>query len=133
MSSKQRAQDLVTGVLDNDALEFHARFNAIVGTMAAAAERGDAELGQLRTFLTPAGADTDAYRGGVGQYFRVMAETGNHRRALRAAAQFAGLETPPEDTGPVDKIANRVHAALDNGGNAGGVRGAIRSLTERRH
>lgn len=113
-TTRPLCQSAVRDVLESGEIEFHVQYNMIVAMMNRLADEGNDDFGQLRAFITPLGETADAYRGAVGAYMRTMAETGNHPRAMRAAATFAGLELPAEDRGPIDKLFDRAQRSLDN-------------------
>lgn len=120
-TTRPACQTAVRDVLESGEIEFHVQYNTIVAMMNRLAKEGNDDFGQLRTFLTPLGEDTDAYRGAVGAYMRTMADTGNHNRALRAAAEFADLEAPSEDLGPIDRVFNAVQSRLDRPNGNGAI------------
>lgn len=118
-NSRQICQAAVTAVLESRTIEFHVQYDTVVAMMNDAADDGNADFGQLRTFLTPLGETTDAYRGAIGTYMRVMARTGNHLRSLEAAAEYANLESPAGDRGPFDRAAAAFQSKFDQPGSTG--------------
>lgn len=135
-STRELCQDAVSELLESPYIEFHIQYDHAVAWMNRAADAGNDDFGQLRTFLASLGESTDAYRGAVGAYMRTMAVTGVHSRALRAAAEYAGLEAPAEDRGPVDRLFDWMQQKFDQPGADGAMAraaGTVRRLAERRH
>jgi hypothetical protein len=130
-NTREFCQDAVCELLESSNIEFHIQYDQLVDRMNRAADAGNNDLGQLRAFLAPLGEGSDEYRGAVGAYVRTMASTGNHNRALRAAAEFAGMTTPPEDLGPVDKVFDAFQRRTDQPGATGFIAGVGRFV--RRH
>ena len=80
---------------------------------AGHAVHNDAPFGQVDAHLIVLGYDTSAYRSGAVAYLQVMAKTGNHNDAMRAASKAAGIKAPAEDLGPFDKLMDAAHERRD--------------------
>ena len=71
------------------------------------------QVGRLLSELDPAGYDQRLQ--GIGHFMWSMTETGNFHASLRGACEAAGLEAPPEDRGPFDKLVDRSRASRSSG------------------
>lgn len=89
------------------------RFAALTELVCCEVNRGDSDFGQLHSYIVLVGEGTELYCRGASAYVHVMAATGNHPRALRAACLAAGLKPPAEDIGPFDHKVDRTQVRLN--------------------
>lgn len=72
-------------------------------------KEGNTAVGQLFAQLSAAAEDKQLK--GYAHFVWSMAEYGDTKRSLAESCSVAGLEAPPEATGPLDKLVDRTRAA----------------------